>query len=202
MNLIQPLPLPGSLGAPYFDGKNDTAFIQLIEDLFEDCQIPFHERRAKIVRYCTRDIRTKVERIEEYREERFSLERLYKALRFQYRERDDYQQKYTVKRLDEVVREGSLLPDDRLEEYLDAFHDISTGLASRGVLSRYDRGVKFMKGLPKPFRNKVGRGTISIPWAQNRLITSCTSTRRSRAIGIAGTSGSWKMNPSVRWAKG
>jgi hypothetical protein len=50
-NLIQPLPLPGSPGAPYFDGKNVTAFIQLIEDLFEDCQIPFHERRAKIVRF-------------------------------------------------------------------------------------------------------------------------------------------------------
>jgi hypothetical protein len=59
--------------------------------------------------------------MEEYRKERFSLERLYKALRFQYRERDDYQQN---KRLDEVVREGSLLPDDRLEEYLDAFHGI------------------------------------------------------------------------------
>lgn len=156
MNLIQPLPLPSSPGAPYFTGKDVTAFIQLIEDLFEDCQIPLQERRAKIVRYCARDIRAKVERMEEYREERFSLDRFYRALRFQYRDRDEFQQKYTVKRLDEVVREGSQLPDDRLEEYLDLFHDISTELTLRGILSRYDRGVKFMKGLPRHFRAKIG----------------------------------------------
>jgi hypothetical protein len=87
----------------------------------------------------------------EYRESGFNLERFYKALRFQYRDRDEFQQKYTVRRLDEVVREGAKLPDNRLEEYLDMFYDISTELTERGILSSYDRGVNFMKGLPKHF---------------------------------------------------
>ena len=156
MNLIQPLPLPSSPGAPYFAGKNVTAFIQLIEDLFEDCMVPRPERRAKVVRYMAQDIRSKTERMPEYRESGFKLEAFYKALRFEYRDRDDFQQKYTVKRLDEVVREGCRLPDERLEEYLDLFHDISTELANRGILSRYDRGIKFMKGLPKHFRARIG----------------------------------------------
>jgi hypothetical protein len=76
-------------------------------------------------------------------------------LRLEYRDRDEFQQKYTVRRLDEVVREGTKLPDNRLEEYLDMFHDISTELTERGILSSYDRGVKFMKGLPKHFRQRI-----------------------------------------------
>ena len=156
INMIQPLPLPNAPGAPCFMGKNVTAFVQLIEDLFEDCRVPRHERRAKIVRYCVRDIRGKIERMPEYRERNFDLEVFYKALRFQYRDRDEFQQKYTVKRLDDAVREGCQLTEDRLEEYLDLFHDISTELTARGVLSRYDRGVKFMKGLPSHLRVRIG----------------------------------------------
>jgi hypothetical protein len=37
MNIVYLLLLLNSLGAPYFTGKNITAFVQLIEDLFEDC---------------------------------------------------------------------------------------------------------------------------------------------------------------------
>jgi hypothetical protein len=49
MNMVHPLLLPNSPRALHFTGKNVTAFVQLIEDLFKDCQIPYPERRAKVV---------------------------------------------------------------------------------------------------------------------------------------------------------
>jgi hypothetical protein len=156
INLIQILPLPGALGAPNFEGKNVTEFIQRMEDLFEDCRVGEGEKRGKIVRYCSRDVRRRIERMPEFQEERFRLPGFIKALKFQYRDHDDIQRRYTIKSLDEAVREGALLPEQRLEEFLDKFHDISAELADRGILSPYDRGIKFMRGLPSPMRQRIG----------------------------------------------
>jgi hypothetical protein len=156
MNLVQALPLPNMPGAPRFEGKDVTAFVQSVQDLFDDCKTPLRDRRVRLVRYCAPEIRGKVERMPEYQEERFQLNTFYKALRLQYRDRDSFQQKYTIRKLDEIVRDGCKLPEGRLEEYLDMFHDISEELAERGILSRYDRGVKFMRGLPPHLRTRVG----------------------------------------------
>ena len=93
----------------------------------------------------------------EYQERDFNLEGFYKALHFQYWDRDKFQQKYTVKRLDDAVKEGCQLTEDRLEEYLDLFYNISTELTVYSVLLRYNCSVKFIKGLPLYLKIRISK---------------------------------------------
>jgi hypothetical protein len=57
-----------------------------------------------------------------------------------------------------------------------------------------------MKGLPKSFRNKVGRGTISIPWTQNRLITRLYFDTALKSYRDRRNIRELEDEPSVRWA--
>jgi hypothetical protein len=82
--------------------------------------------------------------------------RLFQAIKLEYKDVDDIQRRYTIKTLDDVVREGQQLPEERLREYLDTFNDVSSELEKKGILSAYDRGMKFMMGLPPFLRIRVG----------------------------------------------
>jgi hypothetical protein len=155
INMVQPLLLFRSPGAPYFDGTNATSFIQHVTDLFEDCQVPKSEWKTKLVRYCTHEVRRKVEGLPEFTASG-EPSRLFRAIKLEYKDVDDIQRRYTIKTLDDVVREGQQLPEERLREYLDTFNDVSSELEKKGILSAYDRGMKFMMGLPPFLRVRVG----------------------------------------------
>lgn len=47
-----PLPAPGSLGAPWFEGKNVTEFLEMFDNMCEDYSISEQDRLKKVSRYC------------------------------------------------------------------------------------------------------------------------------------------------------
>jgi len=50
------MPMPGSVGAPFFDGKNVTEFLTRFEDLCSAYGVAPSQKVAQMVRYCSRSI--------------------------------------------------------------------------------------------------------------------------------------------------
>jgi hypothetical protein len=167
MSLIQPLPLPGSSGTRWFTGANATSFVLWIEDLFDFYKVPQSDQKSTLIRYCAWETKLKIKQMVEYQDPRATIESLYRALKLEYRDQDEFQQRYTIRKLNEIIRDGPSQSDEQVEGFIDMFHDISQELVSRGILSKYDQGVKFMQGLLLRLRNRVGRDIISTIWIQS-----------------------------------
>ena len=54
---MYPMPIAGSVGAPFFGGKNITEFLDRFEDLCVDYGVTASQKVARVVRYCLPSIR-------------------------------------------------------------------------------------------------------------------------------------------------
>jgi hypothetical protein len=50
---MYPMPMAGSVGAPFFGGKNVTEFLARFEDLCLDYELTLSQKVARVVRYCS-----------------------------------------------------------------------------------------------------------------------------------------------------
>jgi hypothetical protein len=51
------IPIAGSVGAPFFRGKNITEFLDRFKDLYVDYKITTNQKVARIIRYYSLSIR-------------------------------------------------------------------------------------------------------------------------------------------------
>ena len=54
---IYPIPMAGSVRAPFFRGKNITEFLDRFENLYVDYGVTTSQKVARVIRYCSPSIR-------------------------------------------------------------------------------------------------------------------------------------------------
>ncbi|KAL9607722.1 MAG: hypothetical protein Q9204_009300, partial [Flavoplaca sp. TL-2023a] len=84
-----PLPAPGSPGAPWFEGKNVTDFLEAFDNMCDDHAIRDEDRMKKVVRYCEFKTREYVQTLL-YDEDEW--ESFKKELKKEYEKEDVHQQ--------------------------------------------------------------------------------------------------------------
>lgn len=70
--MLMVMPFPGTPGAPYFDGKNVTDFLNRYEDMCNDFRVEESERLKRLPRYCEEITKDYVTGLTEYEEEDYS----------------------------------------------------------------------------------------------------------------------------------
>jgi hypothetical protein len=54
---VYPIPIIGSIGAPFFRGKNITKFLERFEDFCLDYKVSDGQKVVRVIRYYSLDIR-------------------------------------------------------------------------------------------------------------------------------------------------
>jgi len=155
------LPLPGSQGAPYFDGTNITAFLEVYGDICDDLRIPKLTRRERIVRYVNPVYKEQIKAMPEYclgREAEYDEAVFYAALRKEFRTGDWEAFKSSRLFLDRVIQK-SVNKEMPVKDFVGTFHRISQELIRKNEIDNVYRCREFMRGLPDRTREKVLRTT-------------------------------------------
>jgi hypothetical protein len=154
------LPIPGNPGAPYFDGRNVSEFIEQLKDLFKECESDLETRRNRLVRYTTPVEREEIKSMPEYAEpvDLYNEEKFYEALRHKYRDQDWDKLRDSYDFLQRVMAQGRIGAIDA-RTYVTTFNRVSTELIKRNEIDESQRCRAFMEGASIALKDKLLRNT-------------------------------------------
>ena len=137
-------PYPGTPGAPMFDGKNITHFLDLYDQLCSHYRLSESEKIYRLPLYCEyfigRYVRILIEDVD-WTAARVILRREYKE--------NDLDQLINSREFLEALKRKTRSEDDDLMHYCHMFALISRDLVSRQRLDRYTQCQWFLQGLPE-----------------------------------------------------
>ena len=148
-----PMPLPGTNGAPYFQGQNVSDFLDRFDFMCEDYELSETDRIKRLPWYCEKTIGEYLRMLTEFNDE--SWQEVKKVLRKEYEEQDVDQQMNTREFLEALIRKPRTEGD--LKAYCRQFYAISTRLYKRKRLDEHTRVRWFLQGLPRETAIKVMR---------------------------------------------
>ena len=93
MIMRTPLPLPGSQGAPFFDGNHVTEFLNQFEDMCIDYNVSQKDMLTKLPRYCSHTIQLTILSLPEWIDSEW--EKLKTAMLSEYKSYDAQQKMFT-----------------------------------------------------------------------------------------------------------
>jgi hypothetical protein len=147
------MPFLGAQGAPYFDGKQATNFLQRYELLF--CE--FEENEAIAVKrlplYCSDQVGAAVEYLAGY--ETGNWAEIKVEILEEYRAYDTKQHMYRVRFLEELTSAQKDRTGD-IRQFVHIFTAVSTRLRETGILSEYQEVQLFLGGLDLNLVRKLG----------------------------------------------
>jgi hypothetical protein len=152
--LCVPMPLPGTLGSPMFEGANVTEFLERYEDLCSDYRVSDEDRLARLPRYCIQPVAETIRSLKEWKTKDYAA--LKKALLSEYRDDDTRQLLYSVPFL-ESYKNILRTEDDDILDYCRQFDRIAQHCIGKGVLAEYTARVWFIHGLPLPTASRLIR---------------------------------------------
>ena len=138
------IPYPGAPGAPIFDGKNITHFLDLYDQLCSDHRLSESEKIYRLPWYCEFFIGRYVKILikdADWTTARSILRREYKD--------NDLDQLMNFREFLELFKKKFRSEDDNLMQYCYMFASISRDLVSRQMLDRYTQCQWFLQGLPE-----------------------------------------------------
>jgi hypothetical protein len=141
------MPIPGTPGAPYFDGYNVSKFVRAMEALFRRALVTRDEEKVEYWReYCSEKVGMLVEDMDEYRE--LSYTRLVRKMKVEYADQDEEQRKSNIQWLQSYKNAADRESRD-MSEYIRTYHHVSTTLTKQGVLTEFIQGLWFLEGLSR-----------------------------------------------------
>lgn len=149
------LPTPNSMGAPFFDGKNVTEFLENLSDMYDDAGIKDEDQKVKrLARYCGPTVGPWVKTLIEYDERNW--EGLKAVLLQQFKDTDDAQIRNSTGFLEQLMKRPRGDGDD-LALYCRQFQASSRKLVKAGRLSQLQECEWFVTGLPVRMRAKAAK---------------------------------------------
>jgi hypothetical protein len=139
-----PMPPPGTLGSPMFEGANVTEFLERYEDLCSDYKVSDEDKLARLPRYCIQPVAETIWSLKEWKTKDYVA--LKKTLLSEYRNDDTRQLLYSVPFLESYKNIVQDEKDDILN-YCRQFDRIAQHCIAKGVLAEYTAGVWFIHGL-------------------------------------------------------
>jgi hypothetical protein len=140
-----PMPPPGTLGSPMFEGANVTEFLERYEDLCSDYKVSEEDKLTRLPRYCIQPVAETIKSLKEWKAKDYSA--LKKALLSEYRNDDTRQLLYSVPFL-ENYKNIARTENDDIMDYCQKFDRIAQHCIEKKVLTKYAAGVWFIHGLP------------------------------------------------------
>jgi len=138
------MPVPGAQGAPYFNGKQATDFLQRYKLMFRE----FEEEESIAVKrlplYCSDQVVATVEYLAEYEAGQWA--ELKAKILEEYRAQDTKQQMYSVRFLEELPSAQKDMTSD-IRQFVCTFTAVSTRLTQMEMLSKYQEIQLFLGGL-------------------------------------------------------
>lgn len=148
-----PLPPPNDPGAPYFDGKDASDFLQKMCDTCHRSGIKdYPDILGFVPQYCARIQRKWVEKQSSWKNK--DWESFKESFLDRYYDDDSEQQRYTWEYLQRLSQIERTMEDD-IQTYLDEFEEISDELTKRGDLENVYRAELLIRGLPEDLQRKV-----------------------------------------------
>ena len=150
--MVQTLPLPGTQGAPYFDGKNVTKFVMLWEELIDDIEIPPEKGLRRLPRYCSPTIEEYIRAQNEYLDQDWSG--LKKKLVHEFEKEDEDQQMSTRAYL-EVLRDQCSDGKLAVRAFIRQYGMIAKRIEEKNQLDAFTKNQWLLQGLPESLRRRV-----------------------------------------------
>jgi predicted aspartyl protease len=149
-----PMPVPGSLGVPLFEGANATEFLDNFDDLCDEYAVAEQQKLMKLPKYCSRSVGDSIKSHKAWVAKDYPA--LRRAILMEYRIYDTHQQMYSVEFLDRYKSIKRTDKDDILQ-YCRKYHMIASFLFEKGAFNKCHAGVWFLQGLPSSMRANVMR---------------------------------------------
>jgi hypothetical protein len=139
-----PMPLPGTLGSPMFEGANITEFLECYEDLCSDYHVSAEDKIKRLPRYCVQPIAENIRFLKEWRDRDYTA--LKKTLLDDYR-KDDICQLLCFIHFLESYKNVLRTEEDDILDYCCKFDWIAEHCIEKGVVSEYTVAIWFLHGL-------------------------------------------------------
>ena len=150
--LYMPMPPPGTLGSPMFEGANISEFLERYEDLCSNYRVSDEDRLTRLPRYCIQPVAETIKSLKEWKGQDYAA--LKKVLLAEYRNDDTRQLLYSVPFL-ESYKNITRTEKDDIMDYCRKFDRIAQHCMDKKVLTEYTAGVWFIHGLPPPTASKL-----------------------------------------------
>ncbi|MCJ1427048.1 hypothetical protein MMC29_004951 [Sticta canariensis] len=149
---IMAMPYPGTPGAPFFDGRNVTEFLDRFSDLCTGYKLSDAEKMRRLPRYCDMRIGQSIEFIQEWHERNW--EKFRKLLCEEF-ESADQAQICQSRELLEIFKDRTRSEDADPRCFCRHYAWISKELSRRSQLDDYTRILWFVQGLPRLIRKEL-----------------------------------------------
>ena len=136
--LYMPMPPPGTLGSPMFEGANVSEFLERYEDLCSDYWVSEGDKLARLPRYCIQPVAETIKSLKEWKSQDYAA--LKKALLAEYRNDDTRQLLYSVPFLENYKNIARTESDD-IMDYCRKFDRIAQHCIEKKVLTEYTARV-------------------------------------------------------------
>ena len=177
LTFMPPMAVPGTAGAPIFDGSNATHNLRIYEESCEDQGYSPAEMLQRVTRYCTDTyMRQRVDRIRETANG--DWEGFKKTLKRAWRDKDAEQQMETrafLEKFKAIKREGWSVV--QLRDYLQQYDSISELIEEKKLIVPADRAKWLVQGLPlscyRPICSKAGiHGDDRETWVYAKILAA------------------------------
>ena len=139
-----PMPLPGTVGAPSFEGNNITGFLETWELLVRDHHLTEGDSVYRLPSYCSPMIKEAIRSLPEAQERNFSAFK--RRLLREYIQHNESQKVFSKAFLEEyknAARERKV----ELTQYCRQFRSIASKLMAKGILVEYEGTEWFLQRL-------------------------------------------------------
>ena len=139
------MPVPKMPGAPMFQGKDVTEFMEMMESLFQRHHVVADkDKLAYLLDYCQSAIFMWIRLLDEYKAGEYN--EVVEKLKDQYTAKDKAQKIFNIYWLEAYknIKHGK---GADLGEYINNFHNMSEKLVRDGVITGYFQGLWFLQGL-------------------------------------------------------
>ncbi|KAJ7581798.1 hypothetical protein C8J56DRAFT_793452 [Mycena floridula] len=158
VRLISTMPIPGTPGAPVFDGKDLSQFILVIEAHANACNVQFADLPPLVPRYCSRGVRLTIQDVTEFSKTATDWDAAKKCLESFYGPIDQvkhYSMQFFVDYLTKTSNKPTFTKSSQVDKYFRDFTRIATSLVKVGQLSDNEKKLRFFAGLPSELRTYV-----------------------------------------------
>lgn len=145
MSGMHRMPMAGSVGAPFFLGRNVREFLACFEDLCANYGVAGSQKVPLVLRYCSTSIGHYLRTLPAFVAS--DWEELRASMLSKWEVEMDEQKMWTMAFL-EALKSKPRSDDDDIRQYARQFKVTSTYLVSSGQLSKYLQGLWFIQGLP------------------------------------------------------
>lgn len=150
---VKPMPYPGALGSPFFEGANVSKFLERFENIFDDCLVTASVKIRRLFWYCEMLTARHVRSVIGFFGPDWT--KICANLKKEYKDRDGISQKISSRIYSEVFKRKPRIENAELLQFCRDYSEISKELLEKGKLDKYTQLRWFLQGFPSSIQSKL-----------------------------------------------